>query len=89
MFKFVKKREGIPSENSIRLYFHCQKCLDEAMALGIAPKAYSQLEAGATDLGIQIRCKRHDLNIIHIDFGGSQPAANTFTGDPDGAGTAH
>jgi len=35
---------------------------------GISPRDYAQYEVGFTVTGIQVWCKRHDCNIVHIDF---------------------
>lgn len=37
---------------------------------------YSALEAGFTARGVQIWCKRHDLNVCHIDFDGARLEAD-------------
>ena len=34
-------------------------------------QAYSQLDVGFTDRGIQIWCRRHQLNVCHVDFDGA------------------
>lgn len=66
----------IPSKNVIKLYLHCRKCLEE-VPQGMSRSEYQSIEAGWTDLGLQIRCKRHDANIVHIDFEGAKHPANT------------
>lgn len=37
---------------------------------------YAALEAGFTPRGVQIWCKRHDLNVCHIDFEGRRLRAD-------------
>ncbi|MGC6476088.1 MAG: hypothetical protein ACON41_05565 [Parvibaculales bacterium] len=34
------------------------------------------LDVGFTEQGLQIWCRRHDINICHIDFAGHQLAAD-------------
>lgn len=66
----------------ITSYFHCGKCLEE-MKDGVAPdqspSEYSRLEAGWSKHGIQVRCIRHDLNVVHLDFEGRKVAAISDT----------
>lgn len=59
----------ITNDKAIQLYFHCSLCVKE--------KVRSDLEAGWTQLGLQIWCRNHEVNIIHVDFGGNQMKANT------------
>ena len=60
---------AIPNTKSIDLFMHCAKCIEEQQG--------QQLEVGWTALGLQVWCKRHDKNVVHIDFGGLQLHANT------------
>ena len=69
------------TDNSISMYIHCGKCLqdfkDDAPGTdGKSPSTYSQLEIGWTLLGIQVWCRRHECNVVHVDFEGEKhPAA--------------
>jgi len=65
----------ISAQNEIRLYMHCRKCSDEKPE-GIAPRDWATTETGWTKLGFQVWCKRHDLNIVHVDFEGHKHPAN-------------
>jgi hypothetical protein len=65
----------IPPELSIQLYFHCRKCLEEKPE-GMSPQEWSSLEIGYTALGIQVWCKRHNINVVHVDFEGVQHPGN-------------
>lgn len=49
----------------------------EKLPEGASPQNYQELECGWTKIGLQIRCRKHNLNIIHIDFEGQQHPANT------------
>ena len=52
----------------IQAFLHCSLCLDES---GDDP--YTQkLEFGWTKWGIQVWCREHNANIIHIDFEGAK-----------------
>lgn len=62
------------NQSDIQLFFHCAKCLDQ-LPLGTAPRDWAQLEAGFTEKGLQVWCKRHDCNVIHIDFEGHKHPA--------------
>lgn len=66
----------IPNTNEIQLYLHCALCLEEKPK-GVSPSEWSQTDTGWTALGIQVWCKRHNVNIVHIDFEGQKHKANT------------
>ena len=59
--------------NRIKEPVVCQKCFDE-FAQGLTDygslQQYAALDVGFTDQGIQIWCRRHDVNVCHVDFGG-------------------
>jgi hypothetical protein len=61
-------------DNNIVQYFHCGLCLDELPA-GLSPSDYQQNEGGWTKDGFQVWCKRHDCNVIHMDFEGAKHPA--------------
>jgi hypothetical protein len=42
----------------------------------ISLQDYTQIDAGLTHLGIQVWCRRHNFNIVHIDFQGHQLPAD-------------
>ena len=57
----------------------CTKCYDEFSAGqtdSTSLQDYTKLDAGFTDLGLQIWCRRHDLNVCHIDFAGHRLEAD-------------
>jgi hypothetical protein len=64
------------------MYYHCRRCLKEKPD-DISPRDYAQMEVGATRRGIQIWCKRHEVNIAHIDFEGTKHPADMGNGDFD------
>lgn len=53
----------------IKAYIHCGLCLN-TLPEGISPRDWADLEVGSTNKGIQVWCKRHEKNVIHIDFEG-------------------
>lgn len=65
----------IPTTNEIFSFFHCRQCLEQKPA-GVSPRDWAQIEAGFTPLGVQVWCKRHEINIVHIDFEGCTHPAN-------------
>lgn len=65
-----KERRPIPNSVEIAMYFHCSLCVAEG-------QPFQALEAGFTRLGIQVVCKRHQINIVHVDFEGQTHPANT------------
>ncbi len=60
--------------NSMTAYIHCKLCLKEIADGvpdtdaddGISPRDYQMLEAGWTDDGVQVWCRRHDVNVCHV-----------------------
>ena len=60
----------------IRAYVHCGKCLDE-MPNGTSPQLWADLEVGWTDEGLQVWCRRHNCNVMHVDFESQQHPADT------------
>lgn len=69
-----------PAANSISMYMHCRRCLEEFPS-GESPSSYARLEVGWTAIGLQVRCVRHDLNVVHIDFEGRTHPANCLPVD--------
>ena len=67
--------ERISSELQISAYMHCRRCLKE-LPDGESPQSYAQLEVGFTTIGLQVWCKRHNVNVVHIDFQGQKHPAN-------------
>lgn len=59
----------------IGAYLHCGRCLKERPR-DISPREWSMLEVGWTEKGIQVWCKRHECNVINIDFEGQQHPAD-------------
>ena len=58
--------------NEIVKFMHCVKCLDERPS-SLSPREYAQLEIGFTKPGVQVWCKRHEINVMHVDFEGAGP----------------
>jgi len=73
----MKKRD-ISNDNEIKMYLHCVLCLKELEKGDVesSPSFYQEIEVGWTRWGIQIWCKRHNVNIIHIDFEEKKHPAN-------------
>ena len=65
----------IPATNEISSFIHCGKCLPEKPD-GQSPREWASLEVGFTEIGLQIWCKRHEVNVAHIDFQGQKHPAN-------------
>ena len=64
------------NSNEIEMFLHCALCIRE-LPRGESPQTYASLEAGYTVKGIQIWCKRHNCNILHVDFEGTKHPGNT------------
>jgi len=60
----VSAAQDVP--NQIVAYFHCKLCI-ESLPIGQSPQSWTNYEVGGCeDGGIQIWCKRHDLNVYRI-----------------------
>ena len=49
----------------------CSKCEEEFLAGATDSRTlqdYTMLDVGFTESGLQVRCRRHDTNVVHIDF---------------------
>jgi hypothetical protein len=66
---------NIPASNAIVHYMHCKECLSDRPK-SVAPREWASLEVGFTALGVQVWCKRHEINVAHIDFQDQQHPAN-------------
>jgi len=60
---------------NISAYCHCGLCLEERPD-GVSPRDWGQLEVGFTREGIQVWGKRHEVNVIHINFQGQKHPAD-------------
>ena len=72
----------ISNELSITTFLHCRRCIEEKPE-NISPRDYAQLEVGYTKIGLQIWCRRHNINIIHIDFENLKHPANLSSKDDE------
>lgn len=69
------------STHKITQYMHCAKCIKE-LPKDVSPRDYAQLEVGWTVLGLQVWCRRHNCNVMHVDFQGQKhPADVSITDD--------
>jgi len=68
--------DGPGNLNEIRMFQHCALCIHELPA-GTSPADFAQLEMGWTKRGFQVWCRRHDANVLHVDFEGATHKANT------------
>ena len=61
--------------NSINGYVICSQCQSEFES-GTTDtgtiQEYSRLDVGFTDIGLQVWCRRHEINVCHIDFEGNE-----------------
>lgn len=48
-------------------FVHCGKCIQEKPK-GVSPSAWAQLEVGYTKEGIQVWCRRHEINVVHLKW---------------------
>lgn len=68
--------EEFGNKLGILQYIHCRLCFDE-QPRGTSMEEYSSLSVGVTKQGFQVWCKRHNCNVLHIDFQGSKHPADT------------
>ena len=57
----------------------CAKCSEEFVGGLTDAKSlqeYTKLDVGFTDRGFQIWCRRHELNVCHLNFVGFKPEAD-------------
>lgn len=79
--------EQFSNRLSMVSYLHCGRCLAEVQEIAeregsASPREYAQLEVGWTRWGLQVWCRRHECNMVHIDFEGQKhPAITTAPAD--------
>ncbi len=52
--------------NGIFSYVHCAKCL-KIKPDGVSPASWALLEVGLTPTGVQVRCVRHNENVVRFE----------------------
>ena len=65
--------------NSIEHPIVCSRCADdvaEGRAGAISMADYAKLDVGFSAIGLQVWCRRHDANVVHVDFQGHQLPAD-------------
>ena len=65
----------INNDNCITSYIHCAQCYREKPA-NVSQAKWSKLDIGFTDIGLQVWCRRHGTNVVHINFEGAKHPAN-------------
>ena len=66
-------------QNGIEQNIICSKCETEFLLGSTDSRSlqdYSRLDIGLTSIGVQVWCRRHDVNVVHIDFAGQKPTAD-------------
>ena len=66
-------------QNGIEQNIICSKCETEFLLGSTDSRSlqdYSRLDIGFTSIGVQVWCRRHDVNVVHIDFAGQKPRAD-------------
>lgn len=85
----VKLNTIKPNDNNMQSFIHCGLCIEEwkankTISSSMAPRDYARLEVGWTTQGLQIWCKRHECNVMHINFEGAKhPADSTRIPDEE------
>lgn len=65
--KADEKAKNEPRHSKIVTFLHCAMCLEEVPA-GESMRDWAMVEVGFTVEGIQLWCRRHNANVIHLDF---------------------
>jgi hypothetical protein len=60
----------IPATNCIITPYHCPDCIKEFGGWKVAQ--HESLTVGGTALGLQVWCRIHNRNVVHIDFEGAK-----------------
>ena len=71
--------------NKITNQIVCSKCEIEFMKAETGSRSlqeYSMLDAGFTNSGLQVWCRRHDVNVVHVDFDGNRLKADFRSLEP-------
>ena len=66
-------------QNGIEQNIICSKCETEFLLGSTDSRSlqdYSRLDIGFTSIGVQVWCRRHNANVVHIDFAGQKPTAD-------------
>ena len=66
-------------QNGIEQNIICSKCETEFLLGATDSRSlqdYSRLDIGFTSIGVQVWCRRHDANVVHIDFADQKPVAD-------------
>ena len=66
-------------QNGIEQNIICSKCETEFLLGSTDSRSLqddSRLDIGFTSIGVQVWCRRHDANVVHIDFAGQKPTAD-------------
>jgi hypothetical protein len=66
-------------QNQIKEYVICSKCEAEFFVSSTDSRSlqdYAKLDIGFTAMGLQVWCRRHAINVAHIDFEGQTLTAD-------------
>ena len=76
------KKQDSFLKNNIVAFLHCKECLKE-LPDGVSPAEWSAHDIGWTEKGLQVWCRRHEANVLHVDFEGHKhPAATARLSKP-------
>ena len=65
----------------IKMFFHCATCLPNKPD-GVSPAEWSSLQAGWTDIGMEIWCKRCNKSVAHFTLAGTAAVITQFVPPP-------
>ena len=70
------KKQDSFLKNNIVAFLHCKEYLKE-LPDGVSPAEWSAHDVGWTEKGLQVWCRRHEANVLHVDFEGHKHPAAT------------
>jgi len=78
MLRYRFMPRPVPNSKQIRMLLNCRNCYGD-MPSGTSEQEWQSVEVGFTKDGIQIWCKRCDVNVMHMDFEGAKHPVNMAT----------
>lgn len=72
----MKMNDKKPNDKHITAFIHCALCLQEKDH-AVSPAEFARFEIGWTKFGFQVWCRRHDCNVLHVNFEGQKHPADT------------
>lgn len=72
-------QKDLPNTWQIKHVLECKRCIESCPA-GMLLEDYVRVTVGLTPYGLQVWCKRHQVNVAHLDFRGARIRMNATSG---------